>query len=236
MENIAINNHNYTQMSKNTVDSKHQLKETEMVKFDHPEGNGIRVTFVGNSITLHGVKPDIGWNNAWGMAASAMEKDYVHLVEEAVLQKDPNASFCICQAASWERRYKNGSETYHLYESARDFDADIIVFRCIENCPGKEFEPDTFKRELGALLKHLDKNGKAKFILTTGFWHHPGDNAIVEYAHEAGYSCIALGDLGERDEMKAIGLFDHSGVANHPGDLGMKTIADRIIAELLPLI
>ena len=92
-ENIAINDHKYAQMSKNTVDSKSQLKETEMVKFDRPEGNGIRVTFVGNSITLHGVKPDIGWNNAWGMAASAKEKDYVHVLENAILEKDSNATF-----------------------------------------------------------------------------------------------------------------------------------------------
>ena len=235
-ENIAINDYKYSQMYKNTVDSKSQLKKTEMVKFDRPEGNGIRVTFVGNSITLHGVKPDIGWNNAWGMAASAKEKDYVHVLESAILAKDPNAAFCICQAARWERAYKNGNETYPLYESARDFDADIIVFRCIENCPGKEFDRDTFKRELDALLRYLDKNGKAKFIITTGFWHHPGDVALREYAEEKGYPCVELGDLGERNEMKAIGLFEHSGVANHPGDLGMKSIAERIAVETLPLI
>lgn len=41
-----------------------------------------------------------------------------------------------------------------------------------------------------------------------------------------------LGDLGEKDEMKAAAFFDHAGVANHPGDLGMEQIAERIWTKL----
>ena len=236
MESIKAYSDPYAQMSKNTVDSGNQLKETEMVKFDRCDGKGKRVLFVGNSITLHGVKADIGWNNAWGMAASEKEKDYVHLLEKAVLQKDPQAAFCICQAARWERSYKSGSETYPLYESAREFGADVIVFRCIENCPAKEFEPQSFESELEALLCYLDEKQKARVIITTGFWHHPGDSVLHSYAEKKGYPCVELGDLGENDEMKAIGLFSHSGVANHPGDLGMKRIAERISEYLLPML
>ena len=42
--------------------------------------SGFRVLFVGNSITKYRPKPDIGWNNDCGMAASAPENDYVHLL------------------------------------------------------------------------------------------------------------------------------------------------------------
>ena len=59
------------QLSKNTVDSANQLKNKGSVYFENPQGKGTRVMFVGNSITLHGYKPEIGWHGVWGMAESA---------------------------------------------------------------------------------------------------------------------------------------------------------------------
>ena len=49
-----------------------------------PAKKGPRVLFVGNSITLHGPRPQIGWTNNWGMAASARDKDYVHLLQKKI--------------------------------------------------------------------------------------------------------------------------------------------------------
>lgn len=225
----------FAQMAKNTVDSKNQLKESSVVRFHNLGGGGKRIMLVGNSITLHGKAPQIGWNLECGMAASAPEKDYVHLLEERVLDIDGGAEFCICQVSGWERSYKQGEEKYPLYEAAREFDADIIVLRFIENCPGGDFEPEVFYRSLGELVKYLNADGEAKIIVTTGFWRHPGDAQLRAYAADNNYPLVELGDLGQLDEMKAIGLFEHSGVANHPGDEGMKNIAERIAKELLLL-
>ena len=48
-----------------------------LTKEDAP---GRRVLFVGNSITLHSARPEIGWHGDWGMAASDAAHDYLHLV------------------------------------------------------------------------------------------------------------------------------------------------------------
>lgn len=222
----------YSQIKKNTVSSENQLRVGESVFVDFPGGKGKRIMFVGNSITLHGVNEGLGWFNRCGMAASSLEKDYVHLLMSKVLEKDSDASFCICQAAGWERTYKDGAKAMEPFAAARDFEADVIVMRIIENCKVAEYEPETFFKEYCEFVNYLNKNGKAKIIFTTGFWKHPGDKEILEASKKFGSEAVYLGDLGEDDAMMAKGLYEHKGVAMHPGDKGMENIADRICVQL----
>lgn len=226
--NIQYRASAYEQMEKNTVAAAGQLEESEMVRFFNPAGKGKRIMFVGNSITLHGAAPEIGWDGEWGMAASKQENDYVHRLMRAVSENTADPVFCICQVAEWERQYKKGGEVHMLFENACQFRADIIILRFIENCPKKDFDPVAFQTAARSLLQYIDPTGKAKLLFTTGFWRHPGDAAIAGLAKALAAPLVELGDLGQQEEMKAIGLFDHPGVANHPGDLGMETIANRI--------
>ena len=57
---------------------------------------------------------------------------------------------------------------------------------------------------------------------------------IRKNAQKNNCALVELGDLGEKDEMKATGLFWHKGVAEHPGDKGMKAIAERIFKKIKP--
>ena len=214
------------------VDVRKQIRSSKYVFFDGAENDGLRVLFVGNSITLHEVNEGIGWYNAWGMAASAEEKDYVHLCFRHIRQTHPDAVFCICQGGEWERSYKEGDSTLHHFDAARDFVADIIVVKLAGNCPWEGFDADLFKKNYASLVKHLDKSGQAKVIVMSEFFHHPSDAVLEDYAREKDYPFVMLGDLGEKPEMKALGLFEHEGVANHPGDLGMEHIARRLCGVL----
>lgn len=89
-----------------------------------------------------------------------------------------------------------------------------------------------FKNKYADFISYLSNEHKVKVIVTSSFWKHCGDESLREYAEENKYPFIYLGDLGENDSMKALGKFEHKGVANHPGDKGMKVIAERIVREL----
>lgn len=230
MKSCKLRSNPYAQISKNSVEAKNQLKDSPLVRFDNPSGRGVRIMIVGNSITRHGPAPAIEWYGDYGMAASDREHDFVSLTEREVRSIYPDAAFCICQVAEWERQYKVGERLLEKFESARDFCADIIVLRFVENIKlhDEPYDPCIFRRELSRLVGFIDKTGSAKIIVTTGFWRHPADAELRAYASEGGYPLIELGDLGERDEYKAMGLFKHEGVANHPSDVGMAAIAERI--------
>ena len=86
----------------NTVAAENQLPQEQRLT-SAEGGAAFRVLFVGNSITRHGPKPDIGWPWDWGMAASSIENDYVHLFMRMLKCLIPGASHRIAQAASWER-------------------------------------------------------------------------------------------------------------------------------------
>ena len=47
-------------MEKNTVTAENQLKQSQFVTYINHNGKGKRIMILGNSITLHGVKEDIG--------------------------------------------------------------------------------------------------------------------------------------------------------------------------------
>ena len=216
-------------IEENTVKAENQLKKNDYIQLE--DNGGLRILFVGNSITRHGPKAEIGWYHDFGMAASDISKDYVHLVLNEFSAKQ-EISYCICQAAEWEWKYKIGTEVLNLYEAAKKFNADIIIMRIIENCNISDFNGELFEREYKKLIDYLNYSGKARIILTTSFWKHPGDNNIIKVGEDNGYETIYLGDLGELDEMKAIGKFQHRGVSIHPGDKGMRAIADRILNKI----
>jgi len=218
------------EIEKNTVPAQNQLAEGAQIAFESCGNDGIKIAFIGNSITRHGPAPALGWYGDWGMAASCRKKDYVHQVLDGLWSRGSAVQCCICNASQWERGYGDGFKL-GFFDPVRAFNPDILVMRVVENCPLTDFNLQMFEEAYGSLIEYI-KGEAEKVILTTSFWQHPGDEAIRAVAQRNGYPCIYLGQLGERDEMKAVGKFTHTGVAAHPGDKGMAYIAQAILKEI----
>ncbi len=214
----------------NTVSAANQLTSKSVKIFEN--GGKCRVLFIGNSITWHSPKADIGWHGDWGMAASAPELDYVHRLVFMMKNAVGEVDYCIAQLAEWERGYENGREILETnYTAARDFGADIVVVRIGENMP-KGSAPSC-KPQFADMIRYFVTKESTHVVVTDSFWKNdPRDGMIREIAEENGYTFCRIGDLERDPKTMAIGQFEHRGVSVHPSDYGMEMIAKRIFESI----
>lgn len=201
------------------------------------EGKVLKMLFVGNSITKHGPAAKIGWAGNWGMAASAEEKDYVHLVVEAVTRKrGTKPDFLVSNVADYERNYETFDAVTKLKPQA-DFAADIVVLAIGENVPALKTEDSKtkFKESVTRLMKLLKASPNTKLYVRSCFWADQAkDTALKEACAAAGGVFIDISTLAknEANYARSERKIEHEGVARHPGDKGMKAIAEAISASI----
>ncbi len=197
------------------------------------EKGDFKVVIYGNSIALHGPCESIGWTNNWGMAASAREKDFAHLVVSGLEKKlGTKAEFRIRNLAAIERNFTTNISTVAEIRNDAEWSPDYVVIAIGENAPNIDAaNEESYRKCLADIARPfaaLDK--KPKIVLRSPFWHNAAKAKCTrEAATEVGAAYVDAGHLGAKAENKAIGLFSHGGVANHPGDLGMKSLADLIL-------
>ena len=217
-----------------------QPAKTKAVKKD-------KIVFLGNSITLHGPSEAIGWAGNWGMAASAAEKDYVHLVVQALSEpaasgipaptfsvpKFPVPKFMVQNIADFERQYA----TYPVEEKLRefiDFKPDLLILAIGENVPElTSGESETqFYKSVDTLLRSFQKDGNPTIIVRSGFWSSSKkDTMLKRAAADVGAVFVDISELSKNEAnfARSERQIAHAGVAGHPGDKGMKAIADAIV-------
>jgi hypothetical protein len=197
-----------------------------------------RILFLGNSITLHAPAPQIGWNGNWGMAASAPEKDFVHLLIAKVAKetgKQPEVK--VKNIAEFERQLIDFNIAEQLKEELL-FQPDLIVLAIGENAtsPTSDVERTKFSASLDALLSELKKNGQPTIFVRSQFWPDQEKDQLLKQATEKAKGVwVDMEKIGT-DPLNAASAereFQHAGVAGHPGDKGMAAIADKIWQGIL---
>ena len=218
--------------SANTVSASHQLADDENVFFlKGKNAPGRRILFVGNSITLHSPCPEIGWHGEWGMAASDPAHDYVHLVLSALGRKGL-VSGAIAHVADWERNYWSEGLLHNACQEAVDWRPQLVIVRVGENIQTEAMAAHPLQPCFEAMVRFF-AGDHAKVVVTDVFWPNAEKERIIaDVARTLHAPLVRLADLGAQDGMKAIGRFEHGGVAAHPGDAGMAAIATRILAAI----
>ena len=198
-----------------------------------------RILYLGNSITLHGPAENIGWSGNWGMAATSLDKDYVHLLTSRIAKAaggEPKIE--VQNVADFERGYA----TWNVNEGLKkqlEFDADLVIVAIGENVPPLATDEDksAFKSALTRLIQAIQERKPQTIVVRSSFWADDAkDTQLKAVSAELGCIFVNMGDAG-RDEAnyaRSERKIEHAGVAAHPGDRGMQTIADGLWKALEP--
>lgn len=217
----------------NNVDASNQTKYRAYFSGAIDEEDSFRVMFIGNSITLHEKKPEIGWFFDHGMAASKPSKDYVHILKSKLSHKyNKKVASLVYNAGYFELNYENKDQYDSIVKYAKDFKPDLIVFRLGENVRDNNLNEEVLFDVINKLIIELKSTTK-NMVMTSLFWRHEIiDRVLEKVAINNNIKFADIKDLGDYDENKALNDFDHPGVRVHPNDLGMKKIAERIFQKL----
>jgi hypothetical protein len=192
-------------------------QETTGQKFGDLQAD--RILFLGNSLTLHGPKPEIEWFGNWGMAASAQDKDYVHLLTAAIDARTKGKLLLEPTPVTGNEGVENilnianiverGYATYEVSKIKKQlgWKAGIVVVQCGENVPPKDFDPKAFDNAFKTLLDDLDE------IKRRVCAQDPAHRTFVDIT----------------DYAKDISA---NGPVGHPNDKGMKLIADTLFVVI----
>jgi hypothetical protein len=212
------------------------IKTTE-ANMDKLKSKTDKILFLGNSITRHGPRADVGWSNNWGMAASAADKDYVHVLTRAIAKLTGKTPEIMIEGIVDFERHSDTYDPAARLQKAVAFRADTIIVALGENVPALDTEAAkaNFNERLLNLLNTLKDAGNPTIVVRSCFWPNEVKDAILKQACAAvGGVFVDIGALG-RDPSNfasAERSYAHAGVAHHPGDKGMQGIAAAILAAL----
>lgn len=187
------------------------------------------VVILGNSITYAPATLSLGWTNNCGMAASAPDKDYVHLLTGRFQQINKS---CVVQAhniAVFESNY----DTYDFdadLKTYRDSKPDLLILRIGENVQ-PTFDSVAFAKKYQGLIAYMKTNNPNLKVLAVGSFWTNRDFINIIMSRYTPY--ISLSVLGEDLSNYAFDRTDWAlGVQQHPNDKGMQGISDMIWAKV----
>jgi|GEM_PF-2508839 len=189
-----------------------------------------KILIMGNSLTCHGPSTEaLGWGGNWGMAATSQQNDYAHVLCKLISDNQP--------------QLKPELRIMSLYEGAidsfklpADFTPDLVIVQGGDNIPQEKVTIEQAGIPYGKVLEALRKDNDPLIVCVGDWGGRQNLNSIMrQFALRNGASFVAISHLATT-ENRAVseGHFTNAGVNWHPGDRGMKKIAETIWEALKP--
>ena len=203
-----------------------------------------KVLLLGNSILL-GFSTDGSHGAPFGCTASDSRHDWAYLLTEKLKVKSPSVTVKKLHDAKFEQAESDSaSESYISNEfAAADKNNDLVIVQIGDNV-NTELRRTTFKNNFSKLIRAIRTNNPAADIVVAGAWFN---NANIEswlqsQASNLNYTFVPLSDLSTSANMATVGdtvtfndgvqMQVYEAIRTHPGNKGMKAIADRIYDSL----
>lgn len=203
-----------------------------------------KVLLLGNSILL-GFSTDGSHGAPFGCTASDSKHDWAYLLTEKLKVKSPNVTVKKLHDAKFEQAESDtAAENYISNEfAAAEKNNDLVIVQIGDNV-NTELRRQTFKNNFSKLIRAIRTNNPAADIVVAGAWFN---NANIEgwlqsQSKPLNYTFVPLSDLSTSANMATVGdtvtfndgvqMQVYEAIRTHPGNKGMKAIADRIYDSL----
>jgi hypothetical protein len=194
---------------------------------------GADILFMGNSITLNLPSAEYAWTGSWGMAATARDSDYVHqtvrILKEKGLDVELNIAARNCPDCDGAL-----DEQIHNMEQVRELKPRYVVVQLSEHSGDVELRSGKMAEQYRKLLRGLSDAG-VPHVYCVSAWgekdrDQPRAQGIIQALKDfpeydfVDITAIAADTLNYGDST----LFKNAFVTWHPGDRGMRRIAQSV--------
>jgi hypothetical protein len=186
---------------------------------------------LGNSITLHGPTPSIGWTGDWGMAATDPSRDYVAQLTSLLSKGSAWGAERLSLSA-----LEINPEDFHMAESSIQLasHADVVIVQVGDNFKLGTDNGAAFAKAYSETLSSVRPHKGVLACVSTWWASEAKDKIIRERCSAVGGRFVDISQL--HTNPSSVAGFDRHfadpGVAAHPGDRGMKAIADQIAKSI----
>lgn len=211
--------------------AKVKTREVYRYKVENKNPNAYKVLFLGNALTYRKEAPWLGFNEARGLGASSLSKDFAHIVLNEVKKKHKDVQATLVDCYSWEKTFYHG-ETLSKLDFLKEDTYDLVVISLGDNY-GQASLNDQPVDEYYKNLVNKFRSENTKVITTSAFnGYNVANESMKKVAEECNVPYVDISLIKNNKDYLAKNNYNNEQYSLVPNDSGHFVIAKEIIKKL----